>query len=154
MMAKKTSRIEWDWDNSAGNCLKLAPPANWSDMGRSEHCVQFYERDQFLTDSVSAFIAAGLRAGEAVVIIATEAHREIVEKQLQAEGLDLSALREGEQYFPLDAAEALSMFMRQGIPDKDLFMSVIGAVVARAARGGRGVGGVGGKGAPPLGGGK
>jgi PAS domain S-box-containing protein len=136
-MDKTTSRIEWDWENSAANCLKLAPPANWSDTGRSEHCVQFYERDRFLTDSVSAFVAAGLRAGEAVVIIATEAHREIVEKQLQAERLDLPALREGEQYFSLDAAEALSMFMRQGIPDKDPFMSVVGAVVARAVRGGR-----------------
>src|SRR5687767_3323426 len=89
----------------------LAPVTDWSEMGEREHFVQFYENDTFLVQSLSAFVAAGLRAGEAAIVIATPAHREALEKELQSQGLDLAALRACEQYFPLDATETLSRFM-------------------------------------------
>ena len=38
----------------------LAPQVDWSEMGECEHFVQFYERDEFLMDSVSGFVAGKL----------------------------------------------------------------------------------------------
>ena len=54
---------------------KLAPGSHWSVMSESEHFVQFYETDAFLIHSVSEFIGAGLRAGDACIVLATESHR-------------------------------------------------------------------------------
>src|SRR6266849_4327562 len=63
---------------------KLAPLVQWSEMDMSEHFVQFYETDEFLLDSVSGFIGAGLGAGAACIVIATKAHREGLEERLRA----------------------------------------------------------------------
>jgi PAS domain S-box-containing protein len=115
----------------------LAPVTDWSEMGEREHFVQFYESDAFLVQSLSAFVAAGLRAGEAAIVIATPAHREALEKELQSQGLDLGALRAREQYFPLDAAETLSRFMVDGGPDKKRFLQTANPLMTRAAQGGR-----------------
>jgi signal transduction histidine kinase len=39
------------------------------------HAVQFYEQDEHLFDTVERFLVAGLRAGDRLVVIATEEHR-------------------------------------------------------------------------------
>src|ERR1700704_5074571 len=39
----------------------FAPQVDWTQMGDSEHFVQFYENDEFLIESVSAFVGAALR---------------------------------------------------------------------------------------------
>src|SRR5215467_2779268 len=56
-----------------------------------EHVVHFYETDDFLLDAVSAFLATGMRAGNACIVIATPAHRAGLEERLQASGLDMTA---------------------------------------------------------------
>ena len=53
--------------------IQLAPLQAWSELDASEHLVQFYETDEFLLDSVSGFIGAGLGAGAACIVIATKA---------------------------------------------------------------------------------
>jgi hypothetical protein len=57
----------------------LAPP-------RPDHLVQFYEDESFLFDAAGAFLAAGAHAEQAIVIIATEAHREGLVGSLAARG--------------------------------------------------------------------
>ncbi len=57
------------------------PPS--SNAAESWHCLQLYENDAFLVTTVSHFIAKGLQAGEGLVVIATEAHREVLERQLR-----------------------------------------------------------------------
>lgn len=116
---------------------RLAPTASCHDAGCHDHFVQFYERDEFLVDSVSGFIAAGLRAGEAGIVIATAEHRHLLEERLAKLGVDVADLRDSGQYIALDAAETLSRFMREGMPQETLFFNVIGAVVRRAAQGAR-----------------
>jgi PAS domain S-box-containing protein len=54
---------------------KLAPRSHWGEMSASEHFAQFCETDAFLIHSVSAFIGAGLRAGDACIVLATKPHR-------------------------------------------------------------------------------
>ena len=104
----------------------------------SEHTVQFYETDDFLTDGLSEFIGAGLGAGEACVVIGTSAHRAGLEQRLQARGFEMSAVRERGDYVALDAAETLAKLLVAGIPDERRFEEVIGGVIKRAAQAPRG----------------
>ncbi|MDB6125198.1 MAG: putative two-component sensor histidine kinase protein [Pedosphaera sp.] len=116
-----------------------APHAHCNDMGESEHFVQFYEDDAFLVESVGAFVGAGLGAGNGAIVIATPAHREALEERLEAQGLDLDAIKKRGQYVPLDAAETLAKFMVNGTPDEDLFNEVVGGLVTEVAKGRRGL---------------
>src|ERR1700730_1641748 len=67
----------------------FAPQIDWSGMGESEHFVQFYEDDEFLVDSVSGFVGAALREGQASVVIATPEHRSALQRKLSACGIDV-----------------------------------------------------------------
>jgi PAS domain S-box-containing protein len=110
-----------------------------SDMGESEHFVQFYEDDAFLVGSVGAFVGGGLGAGNGAIVIATQAHREALEERLEAQGLNLDVVKRRGQYVPLDAAETLAKFMVNDLPDEELFIESVGGLVAETARGRRGL---------------
>jgi MEDS: MEthanogen/methylotroph, DcmR Sensory domain len=101
----------------------------------SEHFVRFYEMDEFLLDSVSGFIGAGLGAGAACIIFATKAHREGLEERLKANGLDLAAAFTQGTYLSLDPGETLSMFMVDGLPER--FAEVVRSLIERAMKGRR-----------------
>src|SRR5215207_10208203 len=83
----------------------LVPGSAWSEMREEDHFVQFYEADEFLTDSLGGFVKAGHEAGEACVVVATRERREGLERRLRACGLDVEALEAAGQYAALDAAE-------------------------------------------------
>ncbi len=116
---------------------KLAPRSNWSEMSKSEHFVQFCETDAFLMNSVSEFIGAGLRAGDACIVIATKPHRESLEERLQGDGLEVAAALKRGQYVSIDAAATLSKFMVDGWPEPERFAEVVGSMIARAEKGWR-----------------
>ena len=113
---------------------KLAPRLQWSDMDTAEHFVQFYETDEFLLDSVSGFIGAGLGAGAACIVIATKAHRESLEERLRAIGFDVAVVSTRGAYFTLDADETLSTFMANGLPEPERFTQAIGSLIEQAAK--------------------
>jgi PAS domain S-box-containing protein len=120
--------------------IRRANPSNGSGAapdftseGGSEHLVQFYESDAFLSNRVSEFLEAGLQAGEAGIVIATPEHNAAMEKCLARRGIDLAALRRAGRFFSLDAKDTLSKFMVKGSPDAKLFHQVIGGLVATAA---------------------
>ncbi|HKP86517.1 MAG TPA: ATP-binding protein [Blastocatellia bacterium] len=115
----------------------FTPRPHWSDMGDSDHFVQFYETDWFLMNSVSEFIGKGLGAGEAGIVVATKAHLDGLEERLHAGGLDVAAARAAGRYVSLDAAETLSRFMIDGSPEPGRFAEGIGGIIARAAEGQR-----------------
>ncbi len=116
---------------------RLASRSHWSEMSESEHFVQFCETDAFLIHSVSEFIEAGLRAGDACIVLATKPHRESLEERLQGDGLEVAAASERGQYVSIDAAATLSKFMVDGEPSPESFAKVVGSMIARAAKGGR-----------------
>jgi PAS domain S-box-containing protein/excisionase family DNA binding protein len=103
--------------------------SDWTEMGEREHFVQFYEDDLFLENSVAGYVGAGLESGEGAVVIATREHRVAIAKRLKARGIDLTKARAAGQYIALDAAETLSHFIVNGMPDVPLFMQVIGRVL-------------------------
>src|SRR5215207_3098154 len=115
----------------------LVPRASWSEMREDDHFVQFYDEEEFLTDSLSGFVEAGHEAGEACVVVATRERREGLEQRLRACGLDVDALEAGGQYVALDAAELLSRLTVDGVPDPARCVDIIGDLIARAAGGGR-----------------
>jgi PAS domain S-box-containing protein len=138
-MNTKTSSLLSPFDATLKENSGRAPASHWSDMGESEHFVQFYEDDAFLVESVGEFIGAGLGAGHGAIVIATSAHRKALERRLRDQGVDVSAVKARGQFVPLDAAETLSMFMVNGMPDSNLFNEVVGTLVVKVTEGRRGL---------------
>jgi PAS domain S-box-containing protein len=101
-----------------------------------EHSVQFYEDDAFLIDEVSGFIGAGLEAGQAGIVIATQPHLEGLERRLQARRASAGWSCPPDRYIALDAAETLSKLLVDGWPDERLFADVMGNVIRQAAQDG------------------
>jgi signal transduction histidine kinase len=92
------------------------------------HAVQFYEEEAFLFETVGRFLAAGLGAGDRMVVIATPAHREGFLRHLAGPALE-GAIADG-QLVLLDARDTLAKFMVGDMPDPDLFRDMLGRVLA------------------------
>jgi PAS domain S-box-containing protein len=103
-----------------------SPPA--PDAG-CDHAVAFYERDEELADRVARFIGEGLIAGEAAVIIAREAHRELFLRRLPGMNIDVEAARLSGNLTILDAEGTLAKFLVDDMPDPELFRRVVGGVI-------------------------
>lgn len=104
----------------------------------NKHEVGFYSDDRYFLDDVTRFIEAALRAGNAAIAVATESHRESLLLELQAVGLDMAAVIEEGRYIPLDAADTLSMFMVNGMPDPVRFLELLGDLVVTAREAAKG----------------
>jgi PAS domain S-box-containing protein len=101
--------------------------------GGQGHFVQFYEEDDFLIREVSGFIGAGLQAGQAGIVIATQRHLQDLEQRLTAWP---SAL-DPDQYIALDASEMLSRLLVDGSLDERRFAEAVGSILRRATQNGR-----------------
>lgn len=102
-----------------------------------DHVVQFYERDDELVRTVSAYLGEALRADEVVIVVATEAHAVAFQDALRLSGIDITAARDSGAFVALDAGQTLSKFMAGDGPDADAFDEVIGGLVRQAAQSGR-----------------
>ena len=114
------------------NFVTFTPPQN---VGTTRHHeVEFYSDDGSFLDGFTGFIEAALRDGKAVIVLATESHRDGLLLTLQARGLDIGALIEEGRYIPLDAADTLSTFMINGSPDPVRFQEAARDLFVRAAK--------------------
>jgi len=98
------------------------------------HEAGFYSDDASLLDGFTKFVGAALKAGNSAIVVATESHRDSLPPRLQAEGLDIVAAIEQGRYISLDAAETLSTFMVNGMPDSVLFLKFFGDLILAAAQ--------------------
>ena len=98
------------------------------------HSVHIYENDNSLTTRLCAMVATSLRLGDSALIIATSDHRERLVSALQDVGIDVRACARDGRYTMLDAQQLLSAFMRDGMPDPDLFRQSVGSVLLDARR--------------------
>jgi PAS domain S-box-containing protein/excisionase family DNA binding protein len=121
----------------SGGVQNGPPDADLAESRECDHFVHFYEADGSLLDAVSDFIGAALHAGDAGVVIATEAHRAGIEDRLRANGVDLVAARADGRYVSLNAAETLFRIMANRAPEPARFVEVVGGIIARAAESGR-----------------
>ena len=110
--------------------------------GLARHDVQFYSDDAVFFDSANRFLAPAVEAGRGVIVLGTRCHREGVVQRLRSGGVDIdTAIRHG-TYCSIDASEALSDVMGQGVPDchrfrrdlSDLIDSVSSALSADEPR--------------------
>ena len=69
------------------------PQAFWTEMSPCAHMVQIYGDDRAFLDGLEGFVSHGLDAGEAAIVIATEAHLHGLEKRMLARGVDLLIAR-------------------------------------------------------------
>src|ERR1700689_2223958 len=111
---------------------------SWSRHGDHQHGVQFYSQDSFLLEALSEYVGNALRAGDAAVVVATETHRNSLLQWLTSQGLDIATLVEQERLVVTDAAQLLETFMRDGWPNQELFVEVVGGVVGKALAGAAG----------------
>lgn len=118
------------------NVVTLFPTQNVGSARRHE--VGLYSDDRHFLDDVTRFLGVALKAGNAALIVATEAHRESLVLDLQAQGLDIGAAIEQGRYISLDAADTLSMFMVNGMPDPVRFLELFGDLLRTAMEAAKG----------------
>jgi hypothetical protein len=119
------------------NAGKDPSAAFWAEIAPSHHLVQIYADEDVFLDALEGFVAGGLNGGDGLVIIATEAHREALDRRLEARGIELNAARAADRYISLDAADTLATFMVDGWPDEERFRNVVASLLARAGAGNR-----------------
>jgi hypothetical protein len=101
----------------------------WGEMAACDHCVQIYENDASFLDALEGFVAGGIRAGDAIILIATPGHLEAIAARLAEGGFDVQAAAQRKQYIALDAKDTLSRFMVDGWPDDVLFHQTIKGIL-------------------------
>ncbi|MCA1828266.1 MAG: MEDS domain-containing protein, partial [Myxococcales bacterium] len=112
----------------------LAEAAPWSEglldtPGERDHIVRFYQDEEFLFEAVAHFVSSGLAAGEPVLLVATEAHRDAFTQRLRRNGVVVDAALASGQMILLDAHETLMRFMVGDEPKWDRFAATLAPVL-------------------------
>ncbi|HEY3121694.1 MAG TPA: MEDS domain-containing protein [Vicinamibacteria bacterium] len=119
--------------------MSIQPP--WKDLVAEplsrDHVVQLYRDDRFLIETVALFAGVGIGKGEAIVLVATPSHLEAIERRLKGMGFDVDGLKLWGQLNVMDAAKLLSGFMVNGLPDPNLFNTIITQIIKQARADGR-----------------
>jgi DNA-binding NarL/FixJ family response regulator len=102
------------------------------------HEVQFYSDDAAFLVGLTCFIEAPLRAGNPVIVVATESHLKGLFQGLLARGVDAAAAIEQGLYLPLDVDETLSTFMVNDLPDSVRFLKLLGDLLASTIKAAKG----------------
>ena len=98
--------------------------------GARDHIVHTYQDAAALADSVAEYLAAGLRAGEAAIVIARPQHQREFSAALARNGVSARECLERGQLRLLDAEETLARFMADGMPQWKRFHQVVGGLIA------------------------
>jgi hypothetical protein len=109
----------------------------WGEIPPSEHLMQVYDTDQVFLDTLEGFVVGGLRAGDGVIVIATDDHLAGLEERIRASGVDPEAARDSGQLTGLRAEDVLAQFMVDGWPNERLFKLVVSGLLDRARGPGR-----------------
>jgi hypothetical protein len=93
--------------NSSWQNVLASPP-------RGSHILQLYDSEDFLSAAVAHFAAAGLRAGEVVLLTGTKDHLARIERDLRAAGVDLPAAERNGQLMLSDVHESIVRALSDG----------------------------------------
>lgn len=104
----------------------------WGEMAPCDHLLHLYDDDVVFLDALEGFVAGGILAGEAVIVIARPQHLEALHSRISARGVHVLKAQAEDIYIPLDAEEMLSKFMVKGWPDDELFTQLVHKLVLRA----------------------
>lgn len=109
----------------------------WEEITHGDHSVQIYADSQSFLDALEGFASGGLRAGESVIVIATEMHRRALDRKLVRRGYDLGQAKLDNRYIEVDAKATLSQFMVNGRVDSESFNACVMDLFSRARGNGR-----------------
>jgi hypothetical protein len=99
------------------------------------HAVKFYDTRESLCRIVAEFLGEGLVAQQPVLVIATPEHRAGILAELTARHFDVDKTQAVGDLLLLDAAETLSAFMVDGMPDDSLFVAEMTRAIEQVSRG-------------------
>ena len=89
----------------------------------SRHRVQFYSSDGYLLSAVTEHLANSLLSDGVALAFATAQHCPQICERLALAGVPAEAIEK--RCFLMEASEGLSKFMRNGMPDRQLFASTL-----------------------------
>lgn len=118
--------------NDSGGWNAVDPSIFWGELAPTEHIVQVYENDDIFMHLLESFVTEGLKSGDCVCIIATEAHLASLNFRLTAAGIAIETVTMEGLYIPLDAKKVLSEFIVNGWPNTRLFHQSISKIIKRA----------------------
>ncbi len=119
--------------------MTVPVPSPWQTLlahpGPDGHLVQLYQDEGFFGEAVSHFAAQGVAQGDAVILVATQPHWDLLADCLADKGLDVVALRRHGQLLLLDADATLPTFLVDTLPDAPTFKALARATIAQARTG-------------------
>jgi hypothetical protein len=98
------------------------------------HIVYPYTDEKRMIDALALFCIGGLENDEAVVIIATDRHCELLKQRLHSEGFEMKRLQQTNQFLCAVAQDVLARFMVDGNPDPDLFRFTVTELLEKARK--------------------
>jgi len=102
--------------------------------GAAVHSVHIYDDDSALIKRLCGIVTSGLHLGNAVVIVAAAAHRDLLTKELREFGINIRSYARDGRFVMYDAADTLATFMVNDRPDRDLFQQSVGGFLADARK--------------------
>ena len=87
------------------------------------HSVHFYNTHKALIDRLCGIVSSGLSVGNAVLIVATQYHRDQLVDALELNGVDVETHIREKRFALYDAKEMLFKFMVGSMPDTGLFLT-------------------------------
>ncbi|HVV88614.1 MAG TPA: ATP-binding protein, partial [Kofleriaceae bacterium] len=98
------------------------------------HAVQFYDGQPFVLDAAFRYLRAGITRGDACLVIAAAGHRRAIDDHLQADGVDIDALRRAGRVLELEPAELLASIAGGGRLNRVRGYHVLGTAIEEARR--------------------
>lgn len=99
------------------------------------HAVTFYESPESLSRIVAQFLGDGLAQGQPALMIATPEHRAAIRSALGELHFDADAAQASGDLLMLDAANTLTGFMGDGMPNAELFNQIATNALTGLCRG-------------------
>jgi hypothetical protein len=113
-------------------------PGTLTKSGRARvHAVRFFPDDASLCRLAAEFLQEGLTVGEPAIVVATPAHRERIESELESLSHDIAQLQRSGRLVLLDTAEVLNEILVKGEPDSVRFTKLLTGAIDRVCRGRR-----------------
>jgi hypothetical protein len=97
------------------------------------HIVYPCADEKLIGEAVVTFASAGLRQGDAVILLTTKPRRQLIEDRLSKESFDVKNLQDTGQLAFIDAATMLSELVLDGTPNAGEFKGAVERAIDRAA---------------------
>lgn len=119
-------------NSNSNEWLSCNPQVFWGEIAPFEHIVQVYENKNIFFDLLEGYVLDGFRVGDCVIIIASDEHLKTLKSRLKKHGCNLDAYIADDQLIAVNVGSALTKFMRNGLPDSNLFNDFVNELLAKA----------------------